>query len=249
MSKLVKYIIVTGIVFVLLEGLSFSFLKDMNEKAKIIEKEKTPGFFSRENSTLIKMKLPAVSYDGKGISSLLIVEATKGSGKTLVDIDNLLFWADTQQSIRMARYVAGNLSKNEINDYDLVYRVEANASLIGGPSAGAAISIATIFALNNESLKDNVMITGTINHDGTIGPVSDILEKAKAAKNSGADLFLVPLLNSADVVYESREHCQQFGGNEVCVNETVPRKVNIEQETGIKIVEVESVREALGYFR
>ncbi len=205
-------------------------------------------FLSLNNVTLISMKVPAVDDKGNGITTALVVESMPGSGRTFVDIDNLLFWADTQQSIRIARLVAANLTSIDINKYDLVYNIHANATLIGGESAGAAITIATIAALKNKSLNSNVMITGTINHDGSIGPVSEIISKATAAKNSGASLFLVPLLQSRDVIYETREHCEKFGPTKVCSVEQLPRRIDVSNQTGLETKEVSSVKEALDYF-
>jgi predicted S18 family serine protease len=206
------------------------------------------SFFSLGDATKVAMHLPAVDADGNGTDTLLTVEATRGSGRTLTDIDSLLFWADTQHSIRIARRVAENITNKKMEDYDIIYTIKANASLIGGPSAGAAITIATIAALDGKKPKDNVMITGGINHDGTISPVSGILEKAKAAKEAGATLFLVPLSQGRDVIYEESEHCEVFGASEVCTTETKPQRINVEEEAGIEVREVETIQEAMGYF-
>ena len=91
------------------------------------------------------------------------------------------------------------------------------------------------------------MITGSINHDDTIGPVGGILEKAKAAKAVNSTLFLVPLLQSRDVVYENREHCEKFGPTKVCTTETVPKKIDVSNESGLQVLEVGTIREALQY--
>jgi uncharacterized protein len=207
-----------------------------------------PKFLSLDNITFISMRIPAVDDKGNGIITTLVVEAMPGTGRTLVDIDNLLFWADTQQSIRIARLVAANFTSLDITKYDLVFSIHANATVIGGESAGAALTIATIAALSNRSLNDKVMITGTINHDGTIGPVSEIIAKAGAAKQRGASLFLVPLLQSRDVVYETREHCENFGPTKVCTVEQLPKRIDVTNQTGIETIEVGSVKEALNYF-
>ncbi len=206
------------------------------------------GFVSLEDSTRVEMYLPAVDSEGQGVNTLLTVEASPGTGRTLTDIDNLLFWADTQHSMRVARRVAENITGKKVEDYDIVYTIEANASLIGGPSAGAALTIATIAALQNKKLRDNVMITGGINHDGSISPVSAILEKAKAAKGAGAGIFLVPLLQSRDVIYEESEHCEVFGYSEICTTETRPKKIDVQQEAGITVREVETIQDTMEYF-
>jgi len=212
------------------------------------EENAVNDFVSLDGSTRVEMKIPAVDSEGEGVNTVLTVEASPGTGRTLTDIDNLLFWADTQHSIRIARRVAENITKKRVDDYDIVYTIEANASLIGGPSAGAALVIATIAALEGRELRDDVMITGGINHDGTISPVSAILEKAKAARSAGATLFLVPLLQSRDVVYEESEHCEVFGYSEICTTETRPRKIDVSKEAGIEVREVETVEDAMGYF-
>lgn len=204
-------------------------------------------FVSLNNATLITMNLPAVDDKGNGIVTLLVVETMPGTGRTLVDIDNLLFWADTQQSIRLARLVAANITGLDINNYDLIYNIHANASLIGGESAGAALTIATIAALQNKTIKNNVMITGTINHDGSIGPVSEIFAKALASKKAGAILLIVPLLQSRDVIYETKEHCEKFGPTKICSIEQLPKRIDVSNQTGIEIKEVSSVTEALDY--
>jgi uncharacterized protein len=194
------------------------------------------------------IKVPAVDNDGNGVSTDLIVKVEKGTGRTLVDIDTLLFWVDTQNSIRMAKIVAENITGLDLDNYDITYKVNANASLIGGESAGAALTIATIAALQNKKIRDDVMITGTINHDGSIGPIGGVLEKAKAAKEAKASIFLVPLLQSHEVVYEEKKHCEKFGFMEWCNVERIPKKVSIGNEADIEIEEVGSIKEALDYF-
>ncbi len=222
-------------------------LKDVSNKINETQETsiKDRGKISPGN---IKMQLPAINADGKGVTTILRVEARKGDGKTLVDIDDILFWSDTQHSIRIANLVAQNITSREIDDYDLIYSVEANASVIGGPSAGAALTLATIAAIEDKNLRDDIMITGTVNHDGTIGPVSGIIEKAEASKKAGATIFLVPLLQSRDIVYETSRHCEKFGVTEICTTETRPRRIDVSNQTGIDIKEVETIQEAMGYF-
>lgn len=206
------------------------------------------SFFSYGNLTRVEMFLPAVDANDNGVTTKLKVEKIIGTGRTLTEIDNLLFWTDTQHSIRIAKMIAGNITEKNLDDYDFIYTITANASLVGGPSAGAALTIATISALLEKSLKKNVMITGGINSDGSISPVDGIIEKAKAAKNAGADIFLVPALQSGEIIYEETESCETFGEAEVCTTETRPMKINITEEIGIRVYEVSTIREAINYF-
>ena len=227
---------------------TFNWDQEKNYETKTYEESEFIIKESLINSTYVTTYLPAVDEEGNGIITLLVVEGIPGSGRTMVDIDNLLFWADTQHSIRIAKNVAVDISGVDADKYDLVYNIYANASIIGGESAGAAITIATIAILQNKTLSQEVIITGTINHDGTIGPVTSILPKAKAAKEAGANIFLVPLLQGKEIIYETREHCEKFGPTELCTIEQIPRRVNISEEAGITVKEVGTIEEALEYF-
>ncbi len=212
-----------------------------------VEVEKELEFVG-EDVRYSTLRVPAVDNEGNGVSTTLTVGVMPGTGRTLVDIDTLLFWVDTQNSIRTAKNVASNVTGVSLDNYDLVFDVDTNASLIGGPSAGAALTVATVSVIENRPLRDDVMITGAVNHDGTIGPVGGIIEKASAAKQAGYDLFLVPMLQSEGVVYETREHCEKVGFTQICTVEQIPIKIDVSKEAGIKVKEVSSIEESLDYF-
>ncbi len=65
---------------------------------------------------------------------------------------------------------------------------------IGGPSAGLAFTLSVIDALTPEPLTGDldVAATGTIHHDGTVGPIGGVPQKSHAVVRAGTDLFLVP---------------------------------------------------------
>ncbi|MEM4230496.1 MAG: S16 family serine protease [Candidatus Pacearchaeota archaeon] len=256
MEKETKQIILyLSIILIFLGVLNFFIPKKPFEKGNVTKAEEVFSFnlphifFKNEDSTIVSIKVPAVSSEGKGAVVLLTVEAVKGTGKTLVNIDNLLFWADTQHSIRMARLIAGNVSGKNLSEFDLIYSIKTDASAIGGPSAGAAITIATIFALNGERPREDVTITGTINHDGTIGPVDNILEKAQASKNFNISTILVPLLQGKDILYEERKYCHKFGASEICTLERIPKEVNIAREVNITVEEIRDIKQAIEFFK
>ena len=92
------------------------------------------------------------------------------------------------------------------------------------------------------------MITGTINSDGTIGPVGEVVAKAKAAKDVGATIFLVPEGQAIQTYYIPEEKCQQFGTVTYCTTEYKPKKIDASKDTGIAVEEVSNIDEALKYF-
>ncbi|HLC56915.1 MAG TPA: S16 family serine protease [Candidatus Nanoarchaeia archaeon] len=207
-----------------------------------------PLNLANQETHTVYITVPAVDNNNNGVTTRVVVSATPGTGKTLIDVDHLLFWQDTQSSIRTAKEVAQKETGLDLSKYDLVYGIEANASVISGPSAGATLTVATIAALENKQVKSDVLMTGAINHDGTIGPVGGITDKAKAAKAAGATTFLVPLLQGNEVTYETKEYCRDFKFSKFCNIEQVPKKVNVAEEVGIKIVEVQNIKEAMDYF-
>ena len=192
--------------------------------------------------------VPAVSNEGKGIMTKIIVEIRPGNGRVLVNVDNLLFWVDTQHSIRVAKKVAERITGINTSNLDLIYTIETNASIVEGPSAGAAITIATIAALENKTLKRNITITGIINLDGTIGPVGGVFEKGEAAKENGFSTFLVPLGQGTYVKYIPEVTCEKYGMVEFCTTEYKPKKIDLSKELNISVVEVSNIEEALKYF-
>jgi len=194
------------------------------------------------------IKVPAVDNEGNGVVTWLSVDSNAGEGRTLVDINQLLFWVDTQYSIQIAKFVAENYTDVDLSEIDLVYSIDTEAYLIEGPSAGAALTVATIAAIYNETLDPDVMITGTISPDGTIGPVGGILAKAKAAKDIGAPLFIVPAGQATQTYYRQERTCERIGPITYCSTEYVPETIDVEEQAGIPMEEVSNIEEALKYF-
>ena len=194
------------------------------------------------------MKLPAINRNESGVTAHLAVDVKPGEGLILVNINNVLANEDTQHSARMAAYVAESETGIDLSGLDIIYNLLANASMLEGPSAGAAMTITTIAALQNKKINQSVMITGTINHDGTIGPSGNVFAKAKAAKKSGARLFLVPIGESENKEYIETEFCKKYGIFEYCQPEFTTKKISIEKEAEIGVKEVGDISEALEYF-
>jgi uncharacterized protein len=192
--------------------------------------------------------VPAVDMNGNGVATSLMVDAMPGKGRTLVDINQILFWVDTQNSINTAKKVAENITGLDLSKYDIVYSIRANASVIEGPSAGAAMTIATILELQDKELNEYVTITGTINDDGSIGEVSGIVAKGKAAEDIGMSLFLVPEGQRKYTTYKEVKKCEEYVFRTICWKQIKPENVDVENEVGIKVIEVANIEEALKYF-
>lgn len=87
--------------------------------------------------------------------------------------------------------------------YDLPFDVRVNIpDNIGGPSAGLMFSLGIYDALTPGSLAGGKVIagTGTIDDRGRVGPIGGIAQKVVAARDQGAELFLVPKDNCASAL-------------------------------------------------
>ena len=72
----------------------------------------------------------------------------------------------------------------------------------GGPSAGLMFTLTVYNLLSPNDLTNGLKIagTGTINLDGTVGPIGGVKQKVFAAEGVGAVYFLCPAENYADAV-------------------------------------------------
>jgi PDZ domain-containing protein len=73
---------------------------------------------------------------------------------------------------------------------------------IGGPSAGLMFSLGIYDTLTPGSLTGGAIVagTGTIDPEGKVGPIGGIQQKIAAAREAGAELFLVPPDNCPEAV-------------------------------------------------
>lgn len=81
----------------------------------------------------------------------------------------------------------------------LPYEIAIDAGAIGGPSAGLMFSLAIVDRLTERDLTDGRVVagTGTITADGTVGPITGVVQKVVAAstRERPAGVFLVPERN------------------------------------------------------
>jgi len=63
---------------------------------------------------------------------------------------------------------------------------------IDGPSAGALMTCGVLAAVRGDNMREDAAMTGTINPDGSIGPVGGIAQKISGAADKGMKLVLIP---------------------------------------------------------
>jgi uncharacterized protein len=172
----------------------------------------------------------------QGSSADLYLEIQNGQGRVFLDTYPLTK-LDTQMSTRFAKEIACSQIDFNCDNYDFIYTIKSNSVIVGGPSAGAAITLLTIAALKNIDLKENITITGTINSGGIIGSVGGLKEKIDAASSIGLKKVLIP---NGEIVIE----------NENISNATDKNASKIDlleygKKLGIEVIEVPTIKDAL----
>ncbi|VVB70111.1 Archaeal Lon protease [uncultured archaeon] len=238
-----RYLIFLGFIALLL-FLGFYF---NSTTAQAIQTQNSTDNYSNSsisNSLTYNLKLPAVDSKDKGILADLELVVSPGEGKvyTRIDGDNPLVNTDTQNSMKRAVTMARTYT--QIKDKDLYFSMNSGSDVVGGVSAGAAFTIMSIAALKGDTLRNDTLITGSIEVDGSIGPVGKVLEKAGAVKKAGYTRFLVP--KGEGVATEDNTSCvsKDFGNGFYQTCSSTPVEINIQNLTGLQIIEVNNFTQA-----
>src|SRR5690606_14167763 len=100
---------------------------------------------------------------------------------------------------------------NHLNLQDEDIDVTLRLADVGGPSAGLLFSLGIVDKLDRDGRGGDltggrvIAGTGTIDEDGTVGPVGGVPLKTQAARRDGATVFLVPEAECADARAELPE--------------------------------------------
>jgi hypothetical protein len=173
----------------------------------------------------ITQSVPAVMGNGGGLVEVTI-SLVQGDGRAFTSVDPRTGLM-TQESIDTAVDYAYGLSGKERTCDVLVDFGESSGTTgyIDGPSAGTALAVMTYALLENRTLRDDTVITGTIDEAGNIGPVGGLYEKAAGASAAGADYFITP----AESLYE------------------MLILQNLESGNGIKIIQARKAQDVIGF--
>lgn len=204
-----------------------------------------------EKNLSATIDIVAVQAQGQaGVINTATVEIQLGQGRVLFAL-NPFIEPDTQQSAETAKNVAETITGKSLAGKDVIYSIDAgNIQLVGGPSAGAALAIATIAAIEQKEINQNVEITGTILPDGSIGQIGGVIEKLAACAENGKTVFLVPKGQSIVNYYEQQITREQRGNFIIERTTYVPKTLNLndyakEQNWNIEIKEVANIQEAM----
>ena len=93
--------------------------------------------------------------------------------------------------------MVGFLATTVNERFDFPFEIDIKTGNVGGPSAGLMMALNVYNNLIPEDITNSMVVagTGTIEIDGSVGPVGGIKQKIIAAKRAGAELILVPDAN------------------------------------------------------
>lgn len=149
-----------------------------------------------------------VSLDGESIDtfdSLVRALAGRRSGEVVsieairtADDDSDELIADSiTLGVRALESAGIQQAATQLRDAELPFEVGFTTEDIGGPSAGLAFTLTVLDVLTEGDLTGgaNIVVTGTIDREGNVGPIGGVKQKAYAAWEAGADVFIVPERN------------------------------------------------------
>ena len=93
--------------------------------------------------------------------------------------------------------MVGFLATTVNERFDFPFEIDIKTGNVGGPSAGLMMALNVYNNLIPNDITNSLIVagTGTIEIDGSVGPVGGIRLKVIAAKRAGSELILVPTAN------------------------------------------------------
>jgi uncharacterized protein len=135
--------------------------------------------------------LPDGKPFGQARQMLVRVSPSKAGGLRLGFFESAYFGTGSQW--RAAGWMAGVVSALESGIPMSRWRISFDVpGRIDGPSAGGLMTAALLSAFYGQDLLPDATMTGTINPDGSIGPVSGIYHKLAGASQKGMKKVLIP---------------------------------------------------------
>lgn len=138
------------------------------------------------------------------LGSVLEIEAmafpARESGKGTIRINDTA-GSMTKDSVFNAASVVRKATGEDLSNWDIHVNI-VGGGLIDGPSAGVAIYLAMISAIQGKSIRQDVAITGEVSIRGRVKAIGGVYEKIYGAKQAGMTRVVLPEENRKDVSQE-----------------------------------------------
>lgn len=189
------------------------------------------------------------SYQGSILK--ITVEIRDGTGLVLVNTA-IPTGVDFQSSAHTAVVVAQNVTGIDLSKKDVIFSVSSgnnqDLQAVDGGSAGGAMTVLLVSELLGKQIDNQVLMTGTIQPDGTIGQIGEADVKADAAGQYGAKIFLVPQGQAVSSVQNCSEKNEGPITYQTCTTEQKPLSPIMESKYGMQVIEINTIQDALKYF-
>ncbi|MEA1943777.1 MAG: S16 family serine protease [Euryarchaeota archaeon] len=203
-------------------------------------------YVSCASAAPVSVSLPAVysTSEGEvGVLTNLTVWVTNGTGHVFVDTEPYT-QVDMQGSARLSSMAAYDITSISPETHDLFYVVRTESPVIGGPSAGAAMTVATVATLMNWTVDPGVVMTGMINPDGSIGAVGGIPAKLNVSAKNGAHTFLIPS-GQGNITKRVRVVKQKGPFIRITEKPVIVNVIELGKEQGVQVTEIDDIRDAI----
>ncbi len=181
----------------------------------------------------------------------ITVEIRDGTGLVLVNTA-IPTGVDFQTSARTAVMIAQKYTNFDLSKKDVIFSISSGnqqeLQAVDGGSAGGAMTVLLISDISGKPINSKVLMTGTIEDDGSIGKIGGVSEKADAAGKYGAKIFLVPTGQAITQVQSCDEKRAGSFVYRTCTSQDQPLSDLTEKEFGMKVIEINSISDALSYF-
>lgn len=177
----------------------------------------TPTIVAQDTIPLLAVSVNDQNNITSGGIAYLTLKIINGSGNVYVHAQPFTK-IDTQATTKFAKQYACSISSVDCSKYDFLYSIHSESPIVGGPSAGAAMTAVTVALLNGKKIPSGISMTGTISSGGIIGNVGGVKEKITAARDNGLRMVIIPSLSD--------------------YNESIP---------GIEVKRASTVKQALSY--
>ena len=146
----------------------------------------------------ISQYVPAVVGSDGGLVNVT-VRLAPGEGNVYVNVQPRIGMM-TQESVENAvSYASAASGRGQGCDVFVTFEARPSTTFIEGPSAGTALAAMTYALFENETMRNDTIITGSIDRSGNVGPVGGLYEKARGAAEMGARYFITPV----ETIYET----------------------------------------------
>lgn len=190
-----------------------------------------------------------VRYQGTVMN--IKVDIRDGSGLVLVNTETPT-GVNFQTSAKTAVQVAQEYTFADLSNKDIIFSITSKnkdeLQAVDGPSAGMAMAVLLVTEIQDIQINDKVLLTGTIQPDGSIGSIGGVAEKADAAGEYGAKTFIVPKGQAITLVQECQESREGPFLYRSCKSEAKPLSPITEEKYGMRVVEATDLKSVLSYF-